>query len=162
MEDLRERFDELEKRVARLEALAFPMKQPNIDDQQIDRNPNNLIKMSLTNKRYQPKNPDRNLYEDNIWFDCLYMPEKLSKATRAIKGVLVVMDLFGEVKFRLRITINDRLEPNKPFNQQNIGFEYNQFKEDHQWMLATKETDMKVNFLITNILYEDGTSEAFT
>lgn len=89
------------------------------------------------------------------------MPEGLNKPTRAVKGLLEFTDLFGEVKFRIGLTLNERLEPGRPFTQRGIGFEYNQFMAEHQWMRGTDKADMKVLFRVTNILYADGTAETF-
>jgi len=161
MNDLKQRVDELEKRVARLEGNASPRQQLDSENRPAAGDPSSLIRVRLTNKRYQPQNLDLDQYQDHIWFDCSYLPEKIAKPTRAIKGLLEFADLFGEVKFRIGMTLNDRLEPGRPFSQQGTGFEYNQFLADHQWMLATREVDMRVLFRVTNILYEDGTVETF-
>jgi hypothetical protein len=149
------------KRVSRLEENASPRLQLDSENRSSAVDPSSLIRVRLTSKRYQPQNSDLNQYQDHIWFDCSYLPERLAKPTRAVKGLLEFTDLFGEVKFRIGLTLNDRLEPGRPFSQQGLGLEYNQFLADHQWMLATGEADMRVLFRVTNILYEDGTVEAF-
>ena len=119
------------------------------------------MQVSISNKRYAPQNLNYGQYEDHIWFDVTYMAGALGKPTRALKGLLSFSDLFGEIKFQLNVTLNERLEPGRPFVQNGIGFTYNQFMQDHQWMLSTSKADMKISFLVTNVIYADGSSEEF-
>lgn len=161
MEDLRQRIIELEQRVELLEAGRFA-RDKNISGKVPDLNRStSLVQVSISNKRYAPQNLSYGQYEDHIWFDVTYMAGALGKPTRALKGLLSFSDLFGEIKFQLNVTLNERLEPGRPFVQNGIGFTYNQFMQDHQWMLSTSEADMKISFLVTNVIYADGSSEEF-
>ncbi|MDB4781954.1 hypothetical protein OAG28_02410, partial [Akkermansiaceae bacterium] len=98
-------------------------------------------------------------YDSNIWFDITWNTDNLKKKTRAIKGILIFADIFGDSKFMIGKTINDPLHPLKPHVETGVGFEYNQFKDAHQWMLSTDLKDMTFKFEVTNIIYEDGTTE---
>lgn len=162
IDDVKQRLDELENRVARLEEQRIPVLE--VDDQaaQPDSDESrSIIHARIRNKRFQPQNLDLGQYQDFVWFDCSYSPQKLTKPTRAIKGILEFTDLFGEVKFQIGVTLNERLEPNRLFNQTGTGFEYNKFLDAHQWVLATDEADMKVQFKVTQILFEDKTTKSF-
>jgi hypothetical protein len=70
-------------------------------------------------------------------------------------------DLFGEEKFRLGLTIDDPLKPGTKFNQKGLGFKYNEFMEEHQWVRSTDLKNMKVEFKTREVLYADGSSEKF-
>ena len=118
-----------------------------------------LVKVKISQKRFDPSNPNAGTYEDHVWFDCEYVPAALAKATRAVKGLLEFSDHFGEVKFRIQVTVNEPLTPGRSLVQKAIGFTYNQFMEPHQWMLVTKEGDMKCTLRLTNVLYTDGSTE---
>jgi hypothetical protein len=85
---------------------------------------------------------------------------KDAKPTRAAKWVLEFADLFGEVRFQLRTTLNDPLTLGKAYVQSGIGFAYNEFMDDHQWMLVTDLRDMRCSFQLLNVLYRDGTKES--
>ncbi|MET4568492.1 hypothetical protein [Rhodanobacter soli] len=157
MDTLEERIAEIERRLSLLEASyglqgsgsaasALPPELPK----------KSLVALSVSNKRY-----DHGDYEDHIWFDCTYTLSAASKPTRAVKGAIQFSDLFGDVKFRLLVTVNDALSPDKPLVNPGIGFTFNQFMGEHQWMQATNLTDMKCSFAVSNVLYSDGTSEAF-
>lgn len=153
MEELHKRLDELEKRVARLEG------QPPTHDQGRDTTPSplpiptSIIRVRITNKKHQPQDFEIGEMRDHCWFDCEYLLDKASKPTRAVKGVMEFADLFGDVKFCLEMTINDRLEPARSFKQVGIGFGYNEYIASHNWICSTKETDMKVEFRVTDIIY---------
>ncbi|OWQ77980.1 hypothetical protein CEE63_02925 [Stenotrophomonas maltophilia] len=112
------------------------------------------MSIAVSNKRY-----DHGDYEDHIWFDCDYTLSEESKPTRAVKGTIEFMDLFGEVKFRLNVTVNSPMSPGRPLANPGIGFTFNQFMPEHQWMLTTDLHDMKIKFVASNMIYSDGTSQ---
>jgi hypothetical protein len=119
-----------------------------------------LLIPTLSNKVYQPADPSNNSYQDFISFDITLDTSKLTKPTRAVKGVLVFTDLFGEEKFRLNWTINDPLTPGVSYTGKGIGFNFNQFEESHIWIRDTDLKDMKSRFEVTNILYQDETTNS--
>ncbi|MEM0513937.1 hypothetical protein WCN91_00545 [Pseudoalteromonas sp. YIC-827] len=110
----------------------------------------------ISNKSYK-----KYKYDEAITFDVTWDTSELDKPTRAIKGILIFSDLFGESQFRIRTTINNPLSPKTFFTETGIGFDYNQFKDSHNWMLVTDVKDMKVTFDVQNVIYADGTSESF-
>jgi hypothetical protein len=165
MDPTENRLQELERRVAALE-LKFKSATPpdslstmsNPEEHEAERSLR-LVKVEISGKRYDPANPDAGTYEGHIWFDCQYVAAGLDKPARAMKGILTFADHFDEVKFMLNVTINEQLNPGHRLVQNGIGFTYNQFMDSHQWMLVTKERDMKMKFRLSKILYTDGTSE---
>jgi hypothetical protein len=163
LEAIKVRLNHLEERIARLEAISHTQQEEKPDAAKIKGRPDpaSIIGVRISNKRYQPANLDLSQYQDHIWFDCSYQPNGLTKSTRAVKGFLEFTDLFGEAKFRIGLTLNERLDPGKVRTQVGIGFEYNQFDSSHQWMHGTDLADMKFIFRVTTILYTDGTQENF-
>jgi hypothetical protein len=120
-----------------------------------------LMVPTLSNKRYVPHDYRAGSVEDLLVFDISWDTSKLKHPTRALKGILVFEDLFGEAKYRLRITIDDPLKPGSKFEQKEIGFKYNEFMEQHQWVRSTELRNMKVHFEPQEILYADGSGEKF-
>ena len=162
MSSLEERMADLEKRVALLEArdtVSGAPAAPHVPELTAPKTP--FVSVTISNKRYDPVNPGLGSYEDHIWFDCVYALSKDAKPTRAVKGALEFADLFGEVRFRLQTTLNEPLTPGKSISQPGIGFTYNQFLGEHQWMLGTDLKDIKVTFRVMSALYNDGTTESF-
>jgi hypothetical protein len=115
-----------------------------------------IIAIKILNKRVEKAK-----YEENIWFDIEWTPIKLKKPARSIKGAIEFCDLFGEVHFRIGKTINNPLKPGESIMEKGIGFEYNQFKNEHIWVRQTDLKDMTFKFRVTNILYEDGEREEY-
>jgi hypothetical protein len=115
-----------------------------------------FVSPAISNKRFE-----KYTYEENIWFDITWDTSELKKPTRAIKGILIFADIFGESKFQIKKTINKPLSPNQPMKETGIGFEFNQFKDSHKWMLSNDLKDMTFKFDVQNIIYTDGTSESY-
>lgn len=120
-----------------------------------------LLVPTLTNKRFQESDWERGIYEDAIWFDVSWDTSHLQKSTRATKGTLVISDIFGESKLRLRWTINQPLTPGESYTEKGVGFEYNQFNDSHKWIRATDLKDTTFRFEVSDIIYQDGTTETF-
>ena len=163
MSSLEERVEELERRIALLEAnTAVSTALDGTVSTECVPPSTSLISIAVSNKRYDPANPNLGSFEDHIWFDCAYTLSKDAKPTRALKGTLEFADLFGEIRFRIQITLNEPLTPGKPLAQPGIGFAYNSFLADHQWLLETDLKNMRCSFRVLNALYTDGMSESFT
>lgn len=157
MSDLEQKIADIERRLALLEAKhGSPLSEPIAGPPSQELSGKQLVSLSVSNKRY-----DHGDYEDHIWFDCIYTLSQDSKPTRAVKGVLQFTDLFGDVKFRIQVTINDPMTPGKPLANPGIGFTFNQFMSEHQWMLGANLKDMQFRFVASNAIYSDGTSETF-
>jgi len=131
------------------------------DKEKFDEKDKQLLIPTLTNKRFQESDFLRRIYEDAIWFDVSWDTSNLRKPTRAVKGILIIGDIFGEPKLHLRWTINDPLSPRKKHEQDAVGFEYNQFNSAHKWVRATELKDMTFRFEVTDIIYQDGSTEKF-
>lgn len=121
----------------------------------------NVLTPTLENKHFQDTDIEKNIYQKAIYFDIKWDTSKLKRPTRAVKGVLVFADLFGEPKFRIRLTIDDPLAPKEKFTQTGIGFRYNQFTSTHKWVRSTDLSNMTFQFEVREILYRDGTTEKF-
>lgn len=115
-----------------------------------------ILVPTITNKRFVEYK-----YDENIWFDITWNTDNLKKKTRAVKGVLIFADLFGETMFMINKTINDPLSPHELHTEDGIGFEYNQFKDSHKWMRSSDLKDMTFRFEVKSIIYADGTTEQF-
>ena len=117
-----------------------------------------LLIPSFTNKRFQKSDFTSGIYEDAIWFDVSWDTSHLKKPTRAIKGILILCDIFGESKLRLRWTLNQPLTPGTNYTEKGVGFEYNQFIDSHKWVRATDLKDMTFKFEVTDIIFQNKIS----
>lgn len=110
-----------------------------------------MINVRLLKKQFSKQD-----YQDYIFFDIEFTAIGLEKPARAIKGVLNLQDLFGEAKMKLNWTIDEPLSPNQKAVAQGTGFKYNQFIDEHHWVLTTDLEDMTASFTVKSILYADG------
>jgi hypothetical protein len=116
---------------------------------------------SILTVRLLRKRLGKSGYEDFVTTDLEFKATGLDKPARAIKGVLTFRDLFGEEKLNLGWTIEDPIEPGQLFVTSGSGFEYNEFKDDHQWVASTAVKDITTTYQVTNIIYADGTRRDF-
>lgn len=114
---------------------------------------------AVTGKRYVESNWKAGTYQDAIFFDINWDTSKLPRPTRAVKGILVLADVFGEARFRIKLTIDDAMKPGTPLRQAGLSFRYNQFDEEHHWVRTTELTNMTFTFEASDVLYADGTKE---
>jgi hypothetical protein len=115
-----------------------------------------LLVPTLTNKRFQESD-----WQSTILFDISWDTSHLQKPTRAVKGTLVIGDIFGEPMLRIRWTINQPLTLGEDYAERGTGFEYNRFTDSQRWVRTTDLKDMTFRFEVTDIIYQDGTQEAF-
>lgn len=111
-----------------------------------------ILEVTLLRKRYVKQG-----YSDFVSFDITFNATGLDKPARAVKGVMLFTDLFGEEKFGLRWTLEKPIAPGASYTEVGSGFDYNKFMDSHQWVRHTAMEDMKVKFRVDHILYQDGT-----
>jgi hypothetical protein len=162
-EQIGERLRDLENRVEALEALlqrepsvVAPAKSNSVPLETVDRS-RSVVEMALNGKKFVPGQYG----DDRIDMDFTLTLAASSRPTRAVKGQLVFTDLFGDTGFIIGYTVNDALQPGAAFAARGVGFDYNQFMNDHNWMLGTDIQDMMSYFEVRSIIYQDGTSESF-
>ena len=148
-EELIGRIDSLEARVSALESQTTRPSDTPVASRDPD-DTHKLIRLDVKNKRY-----DKGEYQEHIWFDCTFTAIGLARAARAVKGALEFCDLFGAPEFLIGYTLTEPLDPGGSVSKQGIGFDYNEFKSSHQWMLGTRLEDMTVRFRVDQILYRD-------
>ena len=157
--DLEEWRAKLEPRIQALEALLKPAAGPAsaTDASSSER----VLSVVVSNKRWDPANVDLNKFEDNIWWDAVYTGAQLQRSARSIKGILCFCDLFGDPRFQVQVTIDDPIKPSGTVYTRGVGIVFNQFLDDHKWLLATELRNMTFKFRAGTVLYDDGTAERF-
>jgi len=157
--DLERRLLDLERRMSAVEGTSTATNSHAEQDVVSRSQSTELLVTEVSNKRLQYANHNAGTFQDYLWFDCSFRLSEQSKPTQAIKGTFEFCDIFGDPKFLIEYTMNDGLAPGRPIFVQGIGFEYNQFMADHQWVAATDLAHMKVRFRVGQAMYADGTSE---
>lgn len=134
------------------EHVAAPMKSQSAHKDLRDQ----VLAVTLLRKQFTTEN-----YQDFISMDVAFDPSGLDKPARAIKGALLLTDLFDEQKFAVRWTIDNPIAPGAVHTEKGTGFKYNQFTDAHQWVRNTDKENIKIKFRVESILYQDGTSRDF-
>jgi hypothetical protein len=96
-------------------------------------------------------------FQDFVEFDIKFVASGLDKPARSIKGVMHFQDLFGDSQLALTYTIEEPVEPGGEVTVKEIGFDYNEFMNDHQWAKSTDLANMTARYTVESILYRDGT-----
>ena len=113
------------------------------------------LPVTIDSKRYQESNWQAGVYENALWFDFSIDTSNLKKSTRAVKGVIIFSDLFGEAKLKIGYTYDDPIAAGTQSVQVNgVGFDYNQYRNPHVWVRNTEIKDMVVHFQVSQIIYQ--------
>lgn len=115
-----------------------------------------IISVTLLNKVFREKK-----YGHGIYFDLKFTATNLEKPARAIKGSLLINDLFGETIMAIKWPLNDPIAPNESKAETGTGFDYNQFMSEHQRVRDTSIENLRASFRVDSILYEDDTRQDF-
>ena len=118
--------------------------------------PSRLLLPRLLKKGFSAKS-----LNEMIWLDVDFDTSNLPRATRAIKGALIISDLFGDTIMRIYWTINEPLTPGQTHSEKGTNFAYNDFLGHHQWVRFTEIEDMQVSFEVSDIIFEDGERAAW-
>jgi hypothetical protein len=157
-ESLEERVDRLEKELATLKAQVAQSQQAQavvgpvaeVNDKQ-----NLLMEIVVTNKKFQDIDFSAGVSSAGVFWDTQYT-SRFDKAVRAVKGKVVVTDLFDEVKISIGWTVDLPLKSGETKVEKGRGIRYNQFMAPHQWLRNTDIKDMKFKFVAEQVIYEDG------
>src|SRR5262249_46598282 len=107
---------------------------------------------------------DRNIHEGEFQ---TYVTLEISvknitdKDIRAFDGVLTFTDLLDNEILSIRLAINDQVRAGATLNWKG-GFEYNQFKDDHQRLRSAKKENLKLKFAPRKVLFADGSSKEYS
>ena len=117
------------------------------------------VKITVTNKYNLPVNYDANRYSPRVEFD-FSVSNKTSKSIKGIQGVLTIKDLFGEKIISLNCDFTGQtIAGNSKVTYEGIGFDINQFKDDHVKVYNEDFEDLIFEYEVTKIVYSDGTQE---
>lgn len=115
-----------------------------------------IIVVTLEDKRFSKKK-----YGHGIYFNLAFSAVGLEKPARAIKGSLVLNDLFGEKIMSIGWPLEDPMSPGETRKERDTGFDYNQFKDEHQRIRDAKTENLTATYRVDSIIYEDGTRVDF-
>jgi len=154
---LEAKVKELELKLSRIANLATTA-TPSTPPESINV-PNKQISITLINKNFHQADYSAGDSGDRIDF-ILQFTNHLSKDIRAFTGFVIFKDLFERIILRMGIT-DERGIRSGVTSQWKGGMGYNQFEEQSTRLLNTGKNDLIVEFLLKQVIYTDGTREAF-
>ena len=117
------------------------------------------VEIKVTNKYNLPVNYDANRYSPRVEFD-FDVSNKTAKSIKGIQGVLTIKDLFGEKIISLNCNFTGQtISANSKATFKGIGFDINQFMDDHVEVYNEDFEDLIFEYEVTKIVYSDGTQE---
>ena len=117
------------------------------------------IMVIVIDKHNLPINYDANRYSPRVEFD-INIANITSKSIKGIQGVLTIKDLFGEKIISLNCDFTGKIIPtNDNRTYEGIGFDINQFMDDHIKVYNENFEDLIFEYKVTKIIYSDGTQE---
>ena len=122
-------------------------------------NKSSKVEIKVTNKYNLPVNYDANRYSPRVEFN-FDISNKSGKSIKGIQGVLTIKDLFGEkiISFNCDFT-GKTISANSIETFSGIGFDVNQFMDDHVKVFNENFNDLIYEYEVTKIVYTDGTQE---
>jgi len=117
------------------------------------------LQVSMSAKGWTPSNPRGGEYDDFVTFK-LMIKNISDRKIRAFDGILHVTDLLDNDIINLNVAINDPVSPTSPTTWPGTML-YNQFLEHHKALRNADFDNLKTNFQVHKVLYDDGTSQIF-
>jgi len=159
--DMNRRVELLEQEIHILKSSASEVKKKktvdqaatntdNVNNEKESRKRSDKIHIELLEKNLGPSHPLLNDQGKMIF--SIKVHNHADRPVRAIKGTIIFTDLFDADVFRISVTINKKIEP-----QKNITWEgemtYNCFNEAQSLFAGFAKDDMKLIFEEENIIY---------
>lgn len=80
------------------------------------------------------------------------------KPIQGIEGVLVTKDLFGKEIIKSECDFTGHIiQPGETYKNEDLAFEINNFMSDHMELYNTEFKDLKFEYTVKQIVFEDGT-----
>lgn len=115
-----------------------------------------IVTVTVTNKTNLPKNTSAGRFSDRIelTFDVMNMADK---AIKGIQGRLTICDLFGEKILMMNCDFTGNIIPvNGLITVEDLGMDINPFIDEHVKVYNTDFSDLKFDYEVSNIVYDDG------
>ncbi len=115
------------------------------------------VTVNVTDKINIPKNINNSIYSNNVNFH-FSIKNNTDKDIKGIQGVLDIQDLFGVSILKMNCDlVGNTIKPNETVVNEDLGFDINQFMNDHVKVYTTDYSDLKFSYTINKIVFADGT-----
>lgn len=120
-----------------------------------------VINSRITTVALTPTLKNRNVDEESsLVFEIQWIAEKAEKPVRAVNGVLYLLDVHGAVKLSMEKMVEKPFGLEDKFITKYEICQYNSYNRKHFWALHSAMNRIKLKYVITSILYQDGSKES--
>lgn len=115
------------------------------------------VTVSVIDKINIPKDIRNSRYSDRV--ECHFsVTNNMDKEIKGIQGILFIQDLFGVSIMALNCDfVGNIIKPNETVVYKGLGFDVNQFMDDHVKVYTTDYSDLKFAYTVKQIVFTNGT-----
>ena len=114
------------------------------------------VVVTVTDKSNIPKDTDSGRYSDRIEFTFEVM-NRTDKIIKGVQGKLKVCDLHGEEILTMNCDFTEEsIPPNESITVNELGMDVNQFVDGQTKFYNMDFSDLKFEYEVTDIVYDDG------
>lgn len=115
------------------------------------------VVVTVTNKTNLEENWDNGRYSDRVEF-AFEIKNRTDKTIKGVQGVLKISDLFGVEILSINCDFTgNSIKANGSISVKDLGMDINEFMDSHVKLYNTSYSDLKFEYEVTNIVFEDGT-----
>jgi len=129
--------------------------------EEVKRQLDSLLTVTVVNKGYLPKDPDAERYEDYISLTFAYR-NKGTKAIRAFQGDVAFLDAFGDTIYSAYLKVDAPLGPGQTWREPGRIIKYNPFRTEHQRLRNTPLSKLRVVWQPSDVIFADGRRVSLT
>ncbi|WDV46318.1 hypothetical protein PV797_01155 [Clostridiaceae bacterium M8S5] len=117
----------------------------------------NDVTVVVVDKVNIAQNISKGIYSDRSEFH-ISITNNTDKDIKGIQGVIDIQDLFGVSikKFNCDL-VGKVIKPKETIINKNLGFDINEFMDDHVKVFTNKFDDLKFVYTVNKIVFTDGT-----
>lgn len=115
------------------------------------------ITIEAVDKKSLPKDIHKGIFNDRVQIDFL-ITNNTDKAVQGIEGVVRIKDLFDKEIMKLECDFTGHIiQPGEAFKNDEMAVKINPFMSDDMQLYTTDYKDLKFEYTVKQIVFEDGT-----
>jgi hypothetical protein len=142
-----------QERTGRAAAAATAAQQAHV--QEVKRQLDSLLTVTLVGKSYMPKDPAKERYEEYIALTFAYRNNG-TKAIRAFQGDVTFLDASGDTVYGAHLKVELPLAPRQTRREPGRIIKYDPFRAAHQRLRNAALSTMKVVWEPSDVVFADG------
>lgn len=130
-------------------------------EEELKRQLDSALTVTVANKSFLPKAPDVERFEDYVSLTFAYRNTG-TRAIRAFQGDVTFLDAFGDTIYSAHLKVDVPLGPGQTRREPGRIIRYNPLRTEHQRLRNTPLSKMKVIWQPSDIVFADGSRVTLT